>query len=83
MATPCAFSSAMTRNRMSTSVALSAEVGSSMMRMLRVLRQGLGDLDDLLLADAQFADRRVRVGMSCSSRRISARRACLPAPCGR
>ena len=54
-----AVSSRMTRNRTSTSAALSAEVGSSMISTRASCDERPRDLDDLLLADAQVADVRV------------------------
>ena len=61
MATPRAFRSPMMRNSTSTSGALRAEVGSSRIRMRGVLRDRLGDLDELLLPDAQVLDQRARI----------------------
>ena len=54
-----AVSSRMTRNSTSTSAALSAEVGSSMIRTRASCSERPGDLDDLLLAEAQLLDQRV------------------------
>ena len=48
-------------NSTSTSVALSADVGSSMMRMREFDRQRARDLDDLLLPEAQILDQGHRV----------------------
>ena len=62
----------MTRKRISTSAALSAEVGSSMIRMRTSCGKRLGDLDDLLLADAQVARPGVAGSMPVSSRASSA-----------
>ena len=51
----------MTRNRTSTSGALRAEVGSSMIRMRASARHRLGDFDQLLLADHQVLDLGARI----------------------
>ena len=62
-----------TLNSTSTSVALSAEVGSSMIRMRAFDRQGAGDLDDLLLAEPQVLDQGRSGRCPPRARRISAR----------
>ena len=48
-------------NSTSTSVALSADVGSSMMRMREFDRKRARDLDDLLLTQPQILDQGHRV----------------------
>ena len=59
--TSCARRSAITSKSTSTSWLDSADVGSSMIEDADVLEQRPGDLDQLLLADRQVADQRVRV----------------------
>ena len=56
-----AFSAAMIANSRPVSRSVSAEVGSSMITSRGVERQRLGDLDHLLLGDAQLLDRGLRV----------------------
>ena len=81
---PCARRSRMTANSRSTSCGVRAALGSSMTRR-RASSEGLGDFDDLLLRDGEFAARDVRVNVDAEPgeqlgglRRSSSRRSSPP-----